>query len=185
MKTPTNIDVLRDLADSLNRNRNQELIEQTRNEIHGELLAQARPLSMDDASGVYFLFDGTEMVYVGQSGNMFTRIGNHIGERLKVFTSYVVVHMPKEDRLALEKVCIEIFRPKYNLMSQREYGFILWDEAKEMFGLTGEELYNIVFFTSVRHSGTYSVFAPDLAEYLEREWQPQAPVESITQEKLF
>lgn len=62
--------------------------------------------------GVYFLFDGDELVYIGQSGNVYARIGQHIREGHKEFDSWEVYET--EDYIRLEPLLIGLLRPKYN-----------------------------------------------------------------------
>lgn len=62
--------------------------------------------------GVYFLFDGDELVYIGQSDNVFRRIGQHIAEKAKVFDSWEVYET--DDYIRLEGLLINLLKPKYN-----------------------------------------------------------------------
>lgn len=68
-------------------------------------------------SGVYFLFDKGELVYIGQSNNVFYRIGQHIGENTKIFDSFE--YYETNDHLSLEGFLIELFNPKYNIAGIR------------------------------------------------------------------
>jgi excinuclease UvrABC nuclease subunit len=67
--------------------------------------------------GVYFLFDGEELVYIGKSWNCFLRVAEHTRKETdKVFTSWSFVPTEyDESLLELEKQLIKEHRPKYNV----------------------------------------------------------------------
>lgn len=65
---------------------------------------------------VYRLWEGSTLVYVGQTNNLARRISQH--QEDKVFDSFdIYTHIDNiEIRLATEKRLIERFRPKYNIV---------------------------------------------------------------------
>lgn len=63
--------------------------------------------------GVYFLYDGREIVYVGESDNLFRRIGQHIADGSKKFDRFEIY--PTAERKTLEGFLIRALKPKYNL----------------------------------------------------------------------
>ena len=63
--------------------------------------------------GVYFLYDGEELVYIGQSDNIYRRIGQHISDGVKRFDSFCFYEVG-EERIILESYLINKFKPKYN-----------------------------------------------------------------------
>lgn len=63
--------------------------------------------------GVYFLYDKDELVYIGQSDNLYRRIGQHIAQKEKVFDRFEIY--PTSDRIRLEGFLIKMFKPKYNV----------------------------------------------------------------------
>lgn len=63
--------------------------------------------------GVYFLYDGDELVYIGTTDNLYRRIGEHIAAGEKVFDRFEFY--PTEDRIRLEGFLIDLFNPKYNV----------------------------------------------------------------------
>lgn len=63
--------------------------------------------------GVYFLYDGDELVYIGESDNVFRRIGQHIAQNTKSFTRFEVY--ATKDRKRLEGFLIRALKPKYNV----------------------------------------------------------------------
>jgi len=63
--------------------------------------------------GVYFLFDKDELVYIGTSNNIFSRIGQHITDKKKKFDSFE--YYETKDRIRLEGFLIRLLKPKYNI----------------------------------------------------------------------
>ena len=69
--------------------------------------------------GVYFLYDGDKIVYVGQSNDIYRRIYEHSSGRAKggkkKFDSWEYVEIENdESRIRFEAICIRAFRPRYN-----------------------------------------------------------------------
>lgn len=64
-------------------------------------------------SVVYVLFDGDEIVYVGQSTNLYHRLWFHAQDG-KQFDSWARVEVPEDVRLDIEKALIYHLDPKYN-----------------------------------------------------------------------
>lgn len=63
-------------------------------------------------SGIYFLFDGDEIVYVGQSKNVWKRLAQHSKDKL--FNGYTVLSCDPASLDDIEKHYIKEFSPKYN-----------------------------------------------------------------------
>jgi hypothetical protein len=62
-------------------------------------------------SGVYFLLDGDEVVYVGQSVNVVGRVYQHSEKKFdRAYYLYVV----EDERIQVEDAFIRHFKPKYN-----------------------------------------------------------------------
>jgi hypothetical protein len=75
------------------------------------------PISIKSAEtvgcpGVYFLCHEGQVVYVGQSVNVFSRVGAHLGE--KSFDSAFFVRVPRSDLDYVEGALIRSLSPKYN-----------------------------------------------------------------------
>ena len=79
-------------------------------------------------SGVYVLCHEGTIVYVGESSNIFMRIGQHIAEGRKLFDSFTFYETA--DRKRLESFLINTMRPKYNIASGK-YGYIVEDIMTE------------------------------------------------------
>ena len=64
--------------------------------------------------GVYFLFSGKEIVYVGQSTHVPGRIATHVLERKMNFDRVTYISVLPSDLLPEESRYISMFKPKYN-----------------------------------------------------------------------
>ncbi len=64
-------------------------------------------------TAVYFLFDADELVYIGQSKNMLSRIGQHI-KGSKAFDSYTFIECGEDELDGLEAAYIKQYQPKLN-----------------------------------------------------------------------
>ena len=76
---------------------------------HDEIVKASLPWK--EASGVYFLIDGEEIVYVGQSVNIYARIPNHWDKK---FDRYAYVPCVPDALDKLESLYIHCLSPKYN-----------------------------------------------------------------------
>ena len=67
-------------------------------------------------SGVYFLYDNDDLVYIGQGWNCLLRIAEHTRKDSdKVFTHWSFHPVPNElERKALEKELRAKLKPKFN-----------------------------------------------------------------------
>jgi hypothetical protein len=65
------------------------------------------------AEGIYFLFDGDELVYVGQSVYITERIRQHIRKRTP-FTHFGSIDVPWSLSLSVEIAYIHALRPRLN-----------------------------------------------------------------------
>lgn len=71
-------------------------------------------------SGVYLLFLGNDVVYVGQSADIYRRIYEHSSGRAKGekkhFSSWEYIEIEDEEsRVDTESLLIKLFKPKYNI----------------------------------------------------------------------
>lgn len=64
--------------------------------------------------GIYFLRNGFEIVYVGQSVNVVSRVATHRAEGIKEFDSWHVLPCEREELDELEAEFIQMMKPKYN-----------------------------------------------------------------------
>lgn len=75
-------------------------------------------INMKKVSGVYELYDWSELVYVWQSNNVIHRMHGHKDKNFDrvLFTEAT----KKEQRLCKEKELIREYKPKYNIMHNRD-----------------------------------------------------------------
>lgn len=71
-------------------------------------------VSLGLKSGVYMLFKGNSLVYIGQSKNVLARVGQHVTERVKEFDGASFVPCQPELMDALESTLIHLLRPPLN-----------------------------------------------------------------------
>ena len=66
--------------------------------------------------GVYALFNGDKLVFFGQSNCLYARIGQHIREDIKPFTSFELFPLDVDSMglTTYESALIDYFRPPYN-----------------------------------------------------------------------
>lgn len=62
--------------------------------------------------GIYFLFKNQELVYIGKSTDIFSRIEQH--KKDKVFTHFSYQETPLKELNETEKDCIKYYNPKIN-----------------------------------------------------------------------
>lgn len=69
-----------------------------------------------NCSGVYFLFDDNELVYVGQGWNCLLRVAEHTRKDSgKKFTDWNFIEIENEqERKQLERELRDTLKPKYN-----------------------------------------------------------------------
>lgn len=85
----------------------------------------SKPLT--DITGVYFLIDNDEIVYVGQSLNVYSRISAH--KKDKDFDKVFVIKCQKEELTEIERYYILLLRPKHNKTHNPDK----WAESTKMY----------------------------------------------------
>lgn len=71
-------------------------------------------------SGVYFLCQENEVVYVGQSTKLGSRICAHFVERSKHFDTVWFMPVPTDQLIEMEKKFIDLLHPKYNGLGEKK-----------------------------------------------------------------
>jgi len=64
-------------------------------------------------SGIYILFDGDDVSYVGQSRNILGRMADH-KKNGRVFTHYVAIPVMEEELTKMEQYYINLLKPAQN-----------------------------------------------------------------------
>lgn len=83
-------------------------------------IATSATIEFPIVAGVYFLIDQGEVVYVGQSRNIYGRVADHLfdmdadGQKTKVFDSFRYIAVGASIRDEIEQRCIAHFKPKFN-----------------------------------------------------------------------
>lgn len=95
-----------------------------------DILARAHPRDRR-VPGIYFLIDGQEIVYVGQSMNLPLRIDQHRRESRKTFDRFTVYPCPEKLLDKLERHYIHVFRPKYNATPVDANDFLSGKDARD------------------------------------------------------
>jgi excisionase family DNA binding protein len=117
-------------------------------------------LHAEQQSGVYFLWDGLTIVYVGQSRNIRERLCQHIADGRKAFDGVSFLFCSVRSLNSVERHYIEALLPQYNACgiavrhkrdrSWKPVGatgdkrilpvFMSYAEAREYLGLTDEDI---------------------------------------------
>jgi len=73
-------------------------------------------------TGIYFLRQGKEIVYIGQSECVISRIVNHVRDTSKIFDSfsYSLCDKTETQRRQIEAFLIKRHQPKYNVKCKEE-----------------------------------------------------------------
>ena len=77
-----------------------------------DLVKMTRRAIEPPQQGIYLLFDGNEIVYVGRSVHVRQRVESHRDS--KQFDSYAMVPVPEIEQTWVEKALIQALQPKYN-----------------------------------------------------------------------
>jgi len=76
-----------------------------------DILQSCNPLPI--MTGIYFLIDGYNVVYVGQSVNIFSRVSQHFNDK-KQFDSFAYIVCDKNILDKMESLYIHLLKPKLN-----------------------------------------------------------------------
>ncbi len=95
----------------------------TKDKLLNKLLSEKRDLKFHKF--VYALINNEEVVYIGQTKNMQSRISTHKRDKSKEFTHFSVISkLPNGiDKIGLDKLeekYIKMFKPKYNVSHNAE-----------------------------------------------------------------
>jgi len=71
-------------------------------------------------SGVYFLYDGNKLVYIGQSIDIRGRIMTHVREERKNFDKVFFINCHVNQLIEIETALIKYFNPYYNQLTAKD-----------------------------------------------------------------
>lgn len=97
-----------------NKMRSRADVSELRSE--GEIISKSEPLRSN--SGIYFLIKNSEIVYVGQSVDVYSRMACH--RREKEFDRFHIIPCEKEHLLEIEAKYIAKFNPKLNVLGRSD-----------------------------------------------------------------
>ena len=72
---------------------------------------------LETSSGVYFLYNKGELVYIGKATNITRRIIEHLDEGVKEFDKVRYSKLPIDSLSYVETTLIKELRPKYNVVT--------------------------------------------------------------------
>lgn len=107
------------------------------------LLANQQPRAACQARGIYILFKDSEIVYIGQSKNIDSRLSGHYAEKTKEFNAFTFIpFVGSDDALTdLEAAYIVTYTPVYNRNIPPNNYWIALDEIYvQLFVLPGQRL---------------------------------------------
>lgn len=74
-------------------------------------------LKIKNIKGIYFLYKNNDIVYIGQTKNLISRLAVHLADKNKDFDSYKFLELPHNMNLnKLERFLIKKFKPEYNIL---------------------------------------------------------------------
>ena len=116
-------------------------------------------VSYVNASGVYALVRGQEVVYVGQTINGLRRIGHHIKD--KVFDRVFFLQVEIQELREVEAWMLSLFKPKYNKAMPSEKRIAKITTARNIRQRAREGVEKLVRELKVNVGGTDFVFNHD------------------------
>ena len=90
-------------------------------------------VKVSEHRGIYFLLNDDEIVYVGQSENIYKRIGSHL--QTKDFNSWNFIEVKEADLSELEAFYILTLKPFYNRSVPTNNKWLSQNMARDEFGL--------------------------------------------------
>lgn len=83
-------------------------------------LSKIKSIKISTLRGVYFLYADDQLVYIGQSVNIPSRIRDHLRDGTKIFNAYKSIIIPiGQDLTDVEDFYIRKYNPKYNKASAK------------------------------------------------------------------
>lgn len=93
------------------------------------------PVPIHRIRGIYLLWKNGTVVYVGQSTNIFNRVGDHVADPRMDFDSYSYVPVENGNLNELEADMIVKLNPSLNTILPSNRKYINADGAKRLFGV--------------------------------------------------
>lgn len=94
-----------------------------RAQIENAVVSAAQPFNTGPSTcGIYFLVDDAQIVYIGQSVDVFTRVLSHRRDGYKTFDKCCWVPVPRDELDAVESALIALFKPRHNRDGVTKHG---------------------------------------------------------------
>ena len=107
-------------------------------------------------SGIYFLINEDEIVYVGQASDILNRVYFHAKDKSKVFDSFSFVDIDNDaDFNAIEAEYIFRFGPMYNKSMPKNDKYKSFDSLLEVIGTNRWNLNRFIEINQIRSTGGY------------------------------
>jgi hypothetical protein len=111
---------------------------------------------------IYGLFDGDELVYLGQSRNLAVRLRDHItGDRQKTFTTWGHLPVASDDLDLVERRLIQRFQPRLNKKynnPRNAWGFAYADDIADALNVSPGTVHHVCAENKVpTQAGCYEI----------------------------
>lgn len=106
-----------------------------------KLVFKDKNIDIKIVRGIYFLFDGPTLVYVGQSNNIHSRVGQH---KDKKFDSWNYIEFVEDDLNILEAEFILKYQPKYNKSIPKNNRWVSQSLIKKIHNIGKVETNNMI-----------------------------------------
>lgn len=130
----------------------EEIIRASRGIVEQEIIDALYAHRKRSASGIYYLIDNDEIVYIGQSIRVYGRVLTHIKERSKQFNRFAWISIKAEQLNVSEAAQIVAHNPKYNrwaLLPSNDL-YMTMTQIKSKYGAERKEIMKTVRENNIR-----------------------------------
>ena len=106
-------------------------------------------INIKSVRGIYFLFDGSTLVYIGQSENIFKRVPIHL--ETKKFDSWNYIEFVEDDLNILQAEYILKYRPKCNASIPKNNRWMSQSLIKEIHNIGKVETNKMILNNEVEY----------------------------------
>lgn len=115
-------------------------------------VVRKRESESQEVGYIYFLIDEDEIVYIGQTVSIETRILSHLSENTKEFDRFTALRYPRKVLDHCECEYIVHYKPKYNMVLPPNNKYLSKNELKKILGVNGHELNRILRINKIQPS---------------------------------
>ena len=120
-----------------------------------EVLSKKKPAWTSQITGIYFLIDKNEVVYVGKSVDIYNRISTHSRDASKIFDSFSILECPTEFLKILETHYIFKLRPFLNNIFPEHCEYKSFVQLKKLLDVPTNSLKIWIKFKRIKSEGEY------------------------------